>query len=184
MSQISVLENFDCDEYNDIEEVRNRVEKCVALMVDHLGDRSERSSSTGSMTSSWVRRHAVGNFESVSGGQSEPSVDLNLGQGEFDTSTADIETNPPAPSENPAISVSGAAAEGSFRPRTSTVSNMDDVNTSQLEEKSASDIFEDLDATVKKQTDTGDSRNKRVMSGNTGENHHESNFRYCYYSQC
>ena len=51
-TDIAVLENYDSDEYNDIEEVRNRVDKCVALVVDLIGDRSERSSSTGSMTSS------------------------------------------------------------------------------------------------------------------------------------
>ena len=50
--QIAVLEDYECDEYNDIEEVRGRVEMCAALVHDHLGGRSDTSSSTGSFTSS------------------------------------------------------------------------------------------------------------------------------------
>ena len=43
--EISTLEDED-DEYNEIEDVRIRVETCVALVADHLENRSDRSSST------------------------------------------------------------------------------------------------------------------------------------------
>ena len=35
-NEIAVIEEYECDDYNDIEEVRGRVEMCVALVHDHI----------------------------------------------------------------------------------------------------------------------------------------------------
>ena len=96
-TDIAVLENFDSDEYNDIEDVRNRVDRCVALVLDHLGDRSERSSSTGSMTSSWVKNHAI---DSVLYEEAE-TITENLADASVDTPNVNSDIVSPTPSEKP-----------------------------------------------------------------------------------
>ena len=53
------------DDYNDLEDVECRVDSCVALVSEYLESRQDDPSSSGSFTSTWVNRHAVGALESV-----------------------------------------------------------------------------------------------------------------------
>ena len=39
------------DQYNDLEEVRNNVEICIAMVTGHLESRAEEGTSSGSITS-------------------------------------------------------------------------------------------------------------------------------------
>ena len=96
-NEIAVIEEYECDDYNDIEEVRGRVEMCVALVHDHIGGRSDTSSSTGSFTSSWCRRHGFGNYQSIVDQGSELAGDLNLSQDEFDNSNPIFDGRPLPP---------------------------------------------------------------------------------------
>ena len=58
--EISTLTPEVEDEYNDIEEIRIKVETCVAIVTAHLESRADEGVSASSLTSSWVARHAVG----------------------------------------------------------------------------------------------------------------------------
>ena len=118
----------DDDEYNDVEDVRIRVETCAALVANHLGARSNRSSSTGSMTSSWVRKHAVGG----------PADSLD-GVTDIHEFVPDPNSNTPRPpgitDENAVISglesATGTMVESKMR--TSTISDDGELINSDLE---------------------------------------------------
>ena len=77
-TEIAVLTpEFEEDEYNDIEDVRLRVETVNGLVAAHLDDRAEESLSASSLTSSWVRKHAAGKKSEASDG-SASSADKNV----------------------------------------------------------------------------------------------------------
>ena len=160
-TDIAVLENFDSDEYNDIEDVRNRVDRCVALVLDHLGDRSERSSSTGSMTSSWVKNHAI---DSVLYEEAE-TITENFAEAKADIPNVNSDIVSPTPSENHVISVSGATTEENHRVRTSTETDLEDSGAGQVNLDSVfGDADVDLDATIKPVTKPEDQEIKEDES--------------------
>ena len=67
------------DEYNDIEDYRHKVEMCTASINEHLQMRREQGeeSSEGSLTSSWVRKHAVvDGGECYSGSETEGDTEV------------------------------------------------------------------------------------------------------------
>ena len=105
------------DEYNDIEDVRLRVETINGLVAAHLDERAEESLSASSLTSSWVRKHAAGKKSEASDG-SASSADKNVGH---DQDLTLVDT--PAPdsssehvtvitsSHEPTVPVSGATSQ-------------------------------------------------------------------------
>ena len=64
----------EADEYNDIEEIRLRVEMFTETVADHLQNRLDEGEtpSVSSLTSSWVRKHAL-NGSAVGSGSDEVS---------------------------------------------------------------------------------------------------------------
>ena len=60
VSNISILLKIHEDDYNDLEDVRMSVDECTGVVNEHIDSRKdeESSSSSGSMTASWVSSHA------------------------------------------------------------------------------------------------------------------------------
>ena len=85
-NEIAVIEEYECDDYNDNEEVRGRVEMCAALVHDH--------SSTVSFTSSWCRKHRLGNYQSIVEQGSELDGDLNSHRSQVDNSNSTCDGHP------------------------------------------------------------------------------------------
>ena len=50
------------DEYNDIEDVRIKVETCSAMVAAHLESRADEELSASSLASSWQAKHAAGGY--------------------------------------------------------------------------------------------------------------------------
>jgi hypothetical protein len=90
------------DEYNNLEEVRESVETCVAMVAGHLEARAEEGTSSGSIASEWVRKHAVGQYELSSDGAGSHGT----GEGNVEEQNTVELSDTSVSGENPSINLS------------------------------------------------------------------------------
>ena len=121
------------DEYNNLEEVRESVETCVAMVAGHLEARAEEGTSSGSIASEWVRKHAVGQYELSSDGAGSHGT----GEGNVEEQNTVELSDTSVSGENPSINLS--TLEPIFRSSASE----DPILTDQL------DISENLSISMR-----------------------------------